>query len=364
MAAVTLDGVAKRFGEVLALSGLSLSVRDGEFLVMLGPSGCGKSTVLRLIAGLDDVTAGTVSINGRDIGMIPTDERDIAMVFQNYALYPHMTVRQNIEFPLVCHRTPRPDRVRLVAEVARTLDIDDLVDRRPAQLSGGQRQRVALARALVRRPSVFLLDEPLSNLDAQLRVQTRAQLIELHASFGTTTVYVTHDQVEAMTMADRIAIVDQGRVQQIDRPQVVYDRPDTAFVAGFIGNPPMNCVPATIQVNADGTVLARTAGGATTVPPEAAAVLADAHGRAVTVGIRPEHLERSGDGPLTATLIGAEFLGSERHLICRLDGGSQMIIREPSDKPMPPTGSAVRLTAAAEDVHVFDADTGVRVPAP
>lgn len=361
MSSVTLDRVSKRFGDVLALSQLSLTVEDGEFLVLLGPSGCGKSTVLRLIAGLDDATEGSVSIAGLDVGAIPPDERDIAMVFQNYALYPHMTARQNIEFPLVCHRMGRAQRTRLVTDAAASLGLDEVLDRRPVQLSGGQRQRVALARALVRRPSVFLLDEPLSNLDAKLRVQTREQLVELHARLGTTIVYVTHDQVEAMTMADRIAIVDQGRIQQVGDPQQVYDHPDTVFVARFIGNPPMNCFPSTIAVRSDGSVVAEAPGVSVELPPDLATRLLEAHGLPVTLGVRPEHLVRSVDGPVRATFAGYEFLGVERLLICRLGDGSDLVVRESADQRLPEPGTQVGFTASPADVHVFDATTGERI---
>ena len=368
MASVTLANVTKRFGDVVALSDLSLTVTDGEFVVLLGPSGCGKSTVLRLIAGLDDANAGTVSIGGRDVGALRPDERDVAMVFQNYALYPHMSVRQNIEFPLRCRRVPRDERNDLVTDAADSLGVTALLERRPVQLSGGQRQRVALARALVRRPSVFLLDEPLSNLDAKLRVQTREQLVELHQHLRTTMIYVTHDQVEAMTMADRIAVIDQGRIQQIGEPQEVYDHPDTTFVARFIGNPPMNCVPGRVAIGPDGTTIVALAGGSVPITADVSPRLvgdagrsgADA-GRDVTLGLRPEHLARRADGSITATLLGVELLGAEQHLLCRLADGNVLVVRESTVGPTPDPGSEIRLAADPDDVHLFDAGTGDRI---
>ncbi len=252
MAAVTFDHVTKRFGKVVAVRDLTLEIADQEFLVLLGPSGCGKSTALRMIAGLEDPTEGTISIGDEVVNDVEPRDRDVAMVFQTYALYPHMTVRRNIEFPLKSRKVPREERARLVAEAAETLGLGDLLERKPAQLSGGQRQRVALARAIVRRPQAFLMDEPLSNLDAKLRVQTRADLIELQERLKTTVVYVTHDQVEAMTMGHRIAIIADGALQQVGPPQEVYERPANLFVAGFIGTPPMNIIQRTVVKEGEG----------------------------------------------------------------------------------------------------------------
>src|SRR5689334_16753617 len=243
MSGVTFAQVTKSYGDVTAVDSLSLEITDGEFMVLLGPSGCGKSTALRMIAGLEEITSGLLTIGDRVVNHVPPRERDIAMVFQSYALYPHMTVQKNIESPLVANKTARVDadeRRKRVDEAARALDLTEYLGRKPGELSGGQRQRVALARAIVRRPEVFLMDEPLSNLDAKLRTQTRLELVELHRRLGTTIVYVTHDQVEAMTMADRIAIINRGELQQVGPPQAVYDRPANLFVAGFVGSPPMN----------------------------------------------------------------------------------------------------------------------------
>ena len=248
MGRVVLDQVTKRFDSVVAVDRLSLDVEDREFLVLLGPSGCGKSTALRMIAGLEDPTDGTITIGDRVVNDVEAKDRDVAMVFQSYALYPHMSVRKNIEFPLRTRHVDHTERDRLVADAATSLGLQDLMDRKPAQLSGGQRQRVALAHAIVRRPLVFLMDEPLSNLDAKLRVQTRAELIELQRDLQTTVIYVTHDQVEAMTMGDRIAIMNDGVLQQVGPPQAVYERPANLFVASFIGNPPMNTIGGKVMV--------------------------------------------------------------------------------------------------------------------
>ena len=240
MATVTFDGVWKKFGEVVAVNDLNLKIDDGEFMVLVGPSGCGKTTSLRMIAGLEEITEGTLSIGDRVVNHVAPKDRDIAMVFQSYALYPHMTVRDNMAFGLKLRKTPKDEIERRVNEAAAMLSCENLLDRKPRELSGGQRQRVALGRAIVREPAVFLMDEPLSNLDAKLRVQTRAEIARLHQRLGTTTVYVTHDQVEAMTMGERIAVMSEARLQQVGSPQELYDHPDNRFVAGFIGSPSMN----------------------------------------------------------------------------------------------------------------------------
>src|SRR5436853_6273159 len=247
MASVSFSAIKKSFGKTAVLHGISLDIADGEFMVLVGPSGCGKSTLLRMLAGLEEISAGEIAIDARVVNDVEAKDRDVAMVFQSYALYPHMTVEKNIEFPLRSRNVPKQERPAIVAEAVRTLDLDGLLDRRPAQLSGGQRQRVALARAIVRRPQVFLMDEPLSNLDAKLRVQTRAELVELQRRLAATVVYVTHDQVEAMTMGHRIAVLDAGVLQQVGAPQDVYARPDNLFVARFIGSPPMNTVDGRVQ---------------------------------------------------------------------------------------------------------------------
>jgi ABC-type sugar transport system ATPase subunit len=360
MSAVTFDGVTKRFGEVVAVEDLSLQIADGEFMVLLGPSGCGKSTALRMIAGLEEITSGILTIGERVINHIPPRDRDIAMVFQSYALYPHMSVAKNIESPLVANKNAKVDaaeRQRRVAEAARALGLGDFLGRKPGELSGGQRQRVALARAIVRNPEVFLMDEPLSNLDAKLRTQTRLELVELHRRLGTTIVYVTHDQVEAMTMADRIAVINEGRLQQVGAPQAVYERPANLFVGAFIGSPPMNTIPGT--VTGDGPAWVRTDAGVVAVQDRGSA----AEGDAVIAGIRPEHLVLAGPDPqrsLVGTVENVELLGHERHVVCAV-GATRMTIRQPNDTPAPATGQQVGLASVPGAVHLFDATTTERV---
>ena len=362
MASVTFEQVTKRFGEVVAVRDLTLEVRDREFLVLLGPSGCGKSTALRMIAGLDDPTVGTIRIGDDIVNDVDPRDRDVAMVFQTYALYPHMTVRRNIEFPLKSRKVPAPERTQLVAEATEALGLQELLDRKPAQLSGGQRQRVALARAIVRRPQVFLMDEPLSNLDAKLRVQTRAELIEMQERLETTVVYVTHDQIEAMTMGHRIAVIADGALQQLGPPQEVYERPANLFVAGFIGTPPMNTIEA--RVVREGAEIAVGLPGARVLLPEALGkVVADRELERVVVGVRPEHLLIAADGIVPATVTVVESLGHERNVACRLDDGTLIITRQEMDEPRPAVGETVRLTTQPETLHVFDARTGLRVDA-
>jgi len=361
MARVVFQHVTKRFGGVVAVDDLTLEVADREFLVLLGPSGCGKSTALRMIAGLENPTAGEIVIGDHVVNDLDPKDRDVAMVFQSYALYPHMTVAGNIEFPLRSRRVPATERKELVETAAAALGLDDLLDRKPSQLSGGQRQRVALARAIVRRPQVFLMDEPLSNLDAKLRVQTRAELIELQRRLETTVVYVTHDQVEAMTMGHRIAILRDGMLQQVGAPQDVYERPANLFVAGFIGNPPMNTITGKV-VNDDGLAVALP--GARAPLPEALAAAVGRQGvEEVVVGVRPEHLRLDAGGFVPATVTVVESLGHERHIACRLDDGALVIVRQPSEHRAPGVGSTVRLATDAQHLHVFDAATGERVDA-
>jgi multiple sugar transport system ATP-binding protein len=331
--------VTKRFGDVTAVDHLDLEVADREFLVLLGPSGCGKSTALRLIAGLEDLTEGTISIGDRVVNDVEPKDRDLAMVFQSYALYPHLSVAKNIEFPLRTRGVPKDRRAAQVAEAAAALGLSDLLGRKPAQLSGGQRQRVALARAIVRDPAAFLMDEPLSNLDAKLRVQTRAELVELQRRLEATVVYVTHDQVEAMTMGHRIAIMSDGVLQQVGEPQAVYATPANLFVARFIGTPPMNTLP--------GPVFGEDAD--------------------VVVGIRPEHL--AFDPPANGSVPGAGFdasvavvesLGHERHVICRVASGETVTVRQPSSAPPPEVDRSVRIVYRSGDLHRFDAASGTR----
>jgi ABC-type sugar transport system ATPase subunit len=360
MARVALEHVTKRFGDVVAVRDLSLAAEDGEFLVLLGPSGCGKSTALRMIAGLEEASEGTIRIGDRVVDDVEAKDRNVAMVFQSYALYPHMTVRKNIEFPLQTRKVPKEERDRLAAEAAQSLGLEGLLDRKPGQLSGGQRQRVALARAIVRRPDAFLMDEPLSNLDAKLRVQTRAELIELQRRLGTTAVYVTHDQVEAMTMGHRIAIMSDGVLQQIGPPQSVYERPANLFVARFIGNPAMNTVSGPVVPDGAGLAIA-VARGRVPLPEPYERAVRDAQLTDVVFGVRPEHLQLASEGLLPATVSVVESLGHERHVICRLEDGQMVIVRQQSSEPSPGEGSMVRLATDLANLHVFDAHTERRI---
>jgi multiple sugar transport system ATP-binding protein len=319
MAQIVLEGVTKVFGsDVVAVDDVSLEIEDGEFMVLVGPSGCGKSTILRILAGLEEVTAGEVFIGDRQVTDLAPKERDIAMVFQNYALYPHMTVEQNLGFGLKLRKTPRDDRRRRVLEVAGILGLDTMMERKPAELSGGQRQRVAMGRAMVREPQAFLMDEPLSNLDAKLRVQMRAQFAKLHDRLRTTTVYVTHDQVEAMTLGQRVAVLRDGVLQQVDTPQQLYGRPVNLFVAAFIGSPPMNLVGAHV---ANGVV--GFAGFEIPTPPERD--LSELDGRDVILGIRPSDLQDTAvwsekDLPtITVRADVTEDLGSEVNVLFTVD---------------------------------------------
>jgi multiple sugar transport system ATP-binding protein len=357
---VAIRGVTKRFGDVTAVDDLTLEVADEEFLVLLGPSGCGKSTALRMIAGLEEPTAGTIEIGGAPVNDVEAKDRDIAMVFQSYALYPHMTVRRNVEFPLKSRKVPKEERDRLVDEAAAVLGLTDLLGRRPAQLSGGQRQRVALARAIVRRPQAFLMDEPLSNLDAKLRVQTRAELIELRRRLRATIVYVTHDQVEAMTMGDRIAILDHGVLQQVGGPQDVYARPANLFVARFIGNPPMNTITGDVT-RENGAVGVRIPGGVVALPPPLGAAVEQRGLEQVVLGVRPEDLTFAEGGPVAATVSVVEALGHERHVMCRLPDGQLVIARQPASAVPPPEESTVGFAVDAANLHVFDAESEERV---
>lgn len=358
MAGVSFRGVTKRYGEVTAVDGLDLDVADGELLVLLGPSGCGKTTALRMVAGLEEVTAGTVVIGDRVVNDIDPRERDVAMVFQSYALYPHLTVAGNIEFPLRQRKVPRQQRLEQVTAAARTLGLEELLSRKPGQLSGGQRQRVALARAIVREPQAFLMDEPLSNLDAALRVQTRADIVSLQRRLGTTTLYVTHDQVEAMTMAHRIAVMVDGRLQQVAPPTELYERPETVFVARFLGSPGMNVVPGTLGLGSEGTVEAVTAAGTIAIDHPVAA--GGDGGREVTVGFRPEHARIDPGGQLEGTVILVELLGADVHVVCAMPGGEQVIIRQASGTAVPGLGDPLRIAVDPGQVHVFRAADGRR----
>jgi multiple sugar transport system ATP-binding protein len=359
---VAIRGVTKRFADVTAVDDFTLEVADEEFLVLLGPSGCGKSTALRIIAGLEEPTEGVIEIGDRQVNDVEAKDRDVAMVFQSYALYPHMTVRRNVEFPLKTRKVPANERNRLVQEAAGILGLENLLDRKPAQLSGGQRQRVALARAIVRRPQAFLMDEPLSNLDAKLRVQTRAELVELRRRLRATIVYVTHDQVEAMTMGDRIAILDEGVLQQVGAPGDVYARPANLFVARFIGNPPMNTVTGDVM-RSDGAVGVRIPGGVVELPGALGAAVERRGLERVVLGVRPEDLTIGESGPIKATVSVIESLGHERHVICRLEDGQLIIVRQAANVPPPAEETEVGLAADAARLHVFDAETEERVDA-
>jgi ABC-type sugar transport system ATPase subunit len=371
MPSVALDQVTKVFpGGTTAVDHLSLDIEDGEFMILVGSSGCGKTTALRMIAGLEKPTSGKIWIGPQVVNEVSARDRDIAMVFQNYALYPHMTVRKNLAYPLRQQRVPKSEVNRRVREVAEMLSLDELMNRRPAQLSGGQRQRVAMGRALVREPKVFLLDEPLSNLDAKLRVQMRAGLKRLHGRLGVTTIYVTHDQVEAMKLADRIAVLSDGKLQQLGSPQEVYDRPANVFVAGFIGSPPMNLLRGTCRggrVSAGELQIERPG-----VPDGE-----------LIVGLRPESLEPATDGtpslefrvdvvePLGDELIvhgsvAAEMVAAsgeappEATLSASNGTGLEAVARlKPRDRPA--EGSLIRLGVEAANVHVFDARTGLAI---
>ncbi len=357
---VVLEEVTKRFGDTVAVDDLSLEIRDEEFLVLVGPSGCGKSTALRMIAGLDDPTDGVVRIDGRIVNHVEPKDRDVAMVFQDYALYPHMTVRRNIEFPLRTRSMESDERHRVVVEAAETLGLGEFLDRKPAQLSGGQRQRVALARAIVRRPEAFLMDEPLSNLDAKLRVATRTELVELQRRLGTTVVYVTHDQVEAMTMGTRIAILNEGSLEQIGPPVEIYRRPASVFVAGFIGSPPMNTILGAVH-GEPGELRVALPEGEIELPPSSSRALGASGLSEVVVGIRPEHLTVSDTGDLAAEVVSVEVLGYERHVFCRLDDGQDMTARTSMIDREPAPHAVVRLGFDPANLHYFDPTTNRRI---
>jgi len=354
MAAVGLRGVHKSFGTTEVLHGVDVDIADGEFCVLVGPSGCGKSTLLRMIAGLENITAGEIRIGERVINRVHPKERDIAMVFQNYALYPHMTVADNMGFSLALRGTAKAliaERVRVAADI---LGLVPYLGRYPRQLSGGQRQRVAMGRAIVRDPQVFLFDEPLSNLDAKLRVAMRTEIKELHQRLKTTTVYVTHDQIEAMTMADKIVVMHDGRVEQMGAPLELYDRPANRFVAGFIGSPAMNFLEGDVHAANGGSVV-RTKSGAR-LPVTRAGSARD--GQPVIYGIRPEHLELADDG-FDAEVIVIEPTGSETQLFARV--GSQEISAVFRERHTFAAGQKIRLRPRSEMAHLFDPSNGQRL---
>lgn len=362
MAAVTLKGVRKVFknGHV-GVDRADLTVRDGELIVLVGPSGCGKSTLLRLVAGLEEPTEGRVYIGERDVTHLEPRDRDIAMVFQSYALYPHMTVAENLGFGLKLRGLPPAQIERQVNEAAQMLDLSSMLDRYPKQLSGGQRQRVALGRALVRHPQVFLLDEPLSNLDAKLRGVMRAEIARLHRRLGTTMIYVTHDQVEAMTLGERVVVMDKGIIHQVDTPLNVYNDPVNLFVAGFLGNPPMNMLRGRLERS--GALWLEGEGTRLTLPASAA-VLLDTHGqREIVAGVRPEDLHRVRSSPSDIVIEGSveliESVGSESYL--HVQYGTQRLIARIKPVDLPSVGESVRLHAPEQKILYFDAESGSRL---
>jgi|TARA_Y100000814_G_scaffold170100_1_gene124354 multiple sugar transport system ATP-binding protein len=358
MAQVLLDQVNKNFGDVVAVKDFNLEINDEEFVVFVGPSGCGKTTTLRMVAGLEEVSGGLVNIDGRTVNDVPPKDRDIAMVFQNYALYPHMNVFQNMSFSLRLRRTPKAKIQERVNEAAEMLQMEDLLERRPRELSGGQRQRVALGRAIVREPKVFLMDEPLSNLDAKLRVEMRVSIKKLHQRLGVTTIYVTHDQVEAMTMGDRIVVMKDGLVQQVDSPTDLYDKPANKFSASFIGSPPMNFLIGNVQ---NGLI----SGQQFNINPdqELNQKLQKYNNQQVTVGIRPENFGLKGHTsiPDTGNIVKAtvdvvEPLGAETHVFATVEGDQSIVARVDPHISLRP-GDQMELLVKADSIHAFDIES-------
>ena len=362
MAGVQISGLAKRFGEVSVIDRLDLDIADHELMVLVGPSGCGKSTVLRMIAGLEEISGGTIAIGGRVVNEVPPKDRDVAMVFQSYALYPHMTIRKNLAFGLEIRKLPRAEIDAQVKRASAMLGLDALLERKPKQLSGGQRQRVAVGRAIVREPAVFLFDEPLSNLDAKLRVQMRAEIKKIQAQTGTTSVYVTHDQVEAMTMGSRICVLNRGVLQQVGAPLEVYDRPANAFVAQFIGTPPMNLLRGVV---ADGGASVQVGALSLPLPASARGALGGMAGKAVLVGMRPEHVlpaNRTAPGASAVAEVAVEIvetLGDEIVVHGRL-GDAAVVFKEDPHRA-PAVGQKVAVRFDLESLHLFDAATEHRL---
>lgn len=357
MTEIRLENIRKSYGKVDVIHGIDLQVDSGDFVVFVGPSGCGKSTLLRIIAGLEDITSGTLRIDGEVVNKVTAAERGLSMVFQSYALYPHMSVYKNMAFGLENARLPRPQIDAKVREAAAMLQITDYLDRRPKALSGGQRQRVAIGRAIVRDPKAFLFDEPLSNLDAELRVTMRKELAALHAKIGGTMIYVTHDQTEAMTLADRIVVLRGGRIEQAGKPLELYNTPQNLFVAGFIGSPRMNLLAADVIAGTGGPVL--RAGGTLVTLPTSAPVRP---GDRVTYGFRPEHvsLATDGVGDLVATVEFAEQMGGETYLYCAADGIDQITVRQQGQLPVT-AGQTLALRLDRARMHIFDAEGQVIV---
>ena len=366
MASVTFDHIWKRYGDVVANNDLNLEIQDGEFMCLVGPSGCGKTTALRMIAGLEEITEGTLKIGDRVVNDLAPKDRDVAMVFQSYALYPHMSVRDNLAFGLKLRKVPKPEIEKRVQEAARMIELGNLLDRKPKQLSGGQRQRVALGRAIVREPAVFLMDEPLSNLDAKLRVQTRAEIARLHQRLGTTTVYVTHDQVEAMTMGDRVAVIRKGRLQQVDTPRNLYDNPDNLFVAGFIGSPSMNFVPVTLESKNGGTPILRNGDIEIPVPDRVRGEIGPTTGKTLTAGFRPEHIELGQAGEKAAKIRAVcdvvEFLGNEELLHVRVEDNDLVAVIDAENRVKP--GDVLEMNVPLDRIHLFDDESGSTLGAP
>ena len=358
MAHVQLVKVQKAFGDIQILRDIDLEIHDGEFMVFVGPSGSGKSTLLRSIAGLEDITGGTLSIGGKVVNDVPPAERGIAMVFQSYALYPHMNLYDNMAFGLKIAKVDKDEIHRLVHQAAKILNIEHLLDRKPKALSGGQRQRVAIGRAIVRKPEVFLFDEPLSNLDAALRVRMRYEFAKLHEDLKTTMIYVTHDQVEAMTLADRIVVLAAGRIEQVGSPLELYEHPDNLFVAGFIGSPKMNFLAATIvSAGADAAVVQLETGAQIRCEVDASRAKA---GAKVTLGVRPEHFEAASTGQtgnvIATSVTFVESLGSTTHAYCEYPGVAETLVCELDGATRLKNGSALSLAIPASRTYVFDAD--------
>lgn len=356
MANITCTNIIKSYGNVEVVHGFDLEVVDKEFIVFLGPSGCGKSTILRMIAGLEDITGGTLNIGEVDATNMPAGQRGVAMVFQNYALYPHMNVRNNIAFGLKRLKIPKAEIERRVLDVVRTLHLEDYLDRKPSQLSGGQQQRVAIARALIKTPDVFLFDEPLSNLDAKLRHQLREEIAHLHQKLETTTVYVTHDQLEAMALADRIVLLNDGNVEQIGSPRDIYNRPRTRFVADFIGTPPMNFIDGNLALDGDVVNFSSKNIDLTL----SAKLFEDFTNGPVTLGIRPAHIKLSpkGKGKISGSVAYLEYIGSEVYLTVRI--GDQEVVVVVPEAGCPEKGDKVSLTMPEEMVHLFANDLNLR----
>jgi sn-glycerol 3-phosphate transport system ATP-binding protein len=358
MAKLSLSNLRKSYGDTEILHGVSMEIEDGEFVVIVGPSGCGKSTLLRMVAGLEGITAGEITIGGRVVNQLEPAQRDIAMVFQNYALYPHMTVRQNMSYGLKIRGMKAPLIKEKVDAVAESLALTSLLERKPRQLSGGQRQRVAMGRAIVREPAVFLFDEPLSNLDAKLRVQMRLELGLLHRRLGTTSLYVTHDQVEAITLANRMMVLNAGEVEQIGTPAQVYGRPASMFVAGFIGSPPMNLIPAR---RTGGTIQVEAVEGGAGTPLGRCGLEAQLPERFV-LGIRPEHMEicPEAEALLVLKVRAVENLGSDSFAYCSIDG-RPVVVRLPGGEHRLEADDLLGVRAAQESLHWFHAETGKRL---